>query len=192
MNLTMNQTMNWTMNQTFNLTANMTMNQTMLKGNISIFAGSMVPSNVGGAVIVAPNSTGLNNLTWVHVDFPNGSRTNVTFPVIMPTDYNSGTITYQYWWAYSGSAATTTVTMGLSGWCAADNTALSTIPGTAVEVTDTAQDALSVLASPISGAVTLGGSPAPNALCWLTLYRNGGSLATSAHIMALRAAYGIS
>jgi hypothetical protein len=166
-------------------------NRLKQRANISIFAGSMVPTNTGGATVVAPNSTGLNNLTWTHIDVPNGSRTNISFPYIMPADYDSGTLTYQYWWTYSGGTVSTTLSMNLNGWCGGDNTALSTIPGTAIMLNDTAQTALAIHISPVSNPLTLGGTPAPNNLCWFTFYRNGGSLATSGHVIALRIGYNV-
>jgi hypothetical protein len=165
-------------------------NRLKQRANITIYAGSMVPSVVSGAVVVAPNSTG--NITFTHVDFINASRANVTIPLVMPSDYDSGTISYQYIWTYSGATVSTTVTMGLEGWCGTDGTLMNVSYGTAVTTSDTAQGPLAIHISPVSSAVTLGGTPAPNNLCFLQLYRNGGSLATSAHVMALRMAYGIS
>jgi hypothetical protein len=164
-------------------------NRLKQRANITIYAGSMVPSVVSGAVVVAPNSTG--NITFMHVDFINASRANVTIPLVMPSDYDSGTISYQYIWTYSGATVSTTVTMGLEGWCGADGALMNVSYGTAVTTSDTAQGPLAIHISPVSSAVTLGGSPAPNNLCFLQLFRSGGSLATSGHVMALRVQYGV-
>jgi len=163
-------------------------------GNFTVMAQSMIPDNAGGATVMAPNSTGMTigPMTYIHLDFPSGSIANASFAYVMPGNYDGGTITVTpYWYA---DATSGTVIWSIRGFCEADGGAMNAPWGTAQTSTDTATAAQTVHIGPATAAITLGGTPANGNLCWFQVQRpaSGGTMESTAHLLAVRISYGLS
>jgi hypothetical protein len=161
-------------------------------GNFTVLAQSMIPDSNGGATINAPATTGVTAgpLTYVYLTFPTGSQTNASFTSIMPGTWNGGTLTATFYWSPL-AASSNTVTWGFDGFCTADGGSENIAYGTAQTVTDTATAAYSTHISAATAATTMGGTKAPGNLCFFQVYRNGGTMASDAALLAVRITYGI-
>jgi hypothetical protein len=105
------------------------------------------------------------------------------FQYTMPDGWDTGTVTFWHkWTAASGSG---TVIFGLSGVAVGDDDSLDTALGTQVTVTDTLLAADDEHQSPVSGAVTIGGSPAAGKKVLFEIERTGGTLAVEAQLTEL-------
>jgi hypothetical protein len=134
-------------------------------------AAAMVPTTTNGCAALAKVETTSGRPDMNVLDFDKDSDEFAQFSVAFPKSWNLGTITYRVYWA--GLAATTGVAWGLQGISISDNTTIDVVYGTAIIVTDDAQGAVEeLLISPTSAAVTIGGTPADNDLCYFRFYRD--------------------
>lgn len=97
----------------------------------------------------------------LHVlDFDNTVEEFAQFDIVMPDEWDLGTVTFQAVWT-AATGGTTGVAIALEGVARGDNEAWSTAYGSEVVVTDDAQTgAHEVYFTPESTAVTIGGTPA--------------------------------
>ena len=105
-------------------------------------------------------------------DFADTADDFVQFSVAMPKSWNLGTVTYQVFWTPS-TTNTGNCIFGLQGVACGDSDTIDVAFGTAVDVTDagigTVEDQQ---VSPVSGAVTIAGSPADDQQTYFQLYRD--------------------
>jgi hypothetical protein len=111
--------------------------------------------------------------------------------VVMPSNYNAGTVTARFYWtASSGSGA---VVWGLQGLAYSDDDALDTATGTAQTVTDTLLAANDMMISGATSAVTIGGTPGANKAVQFQIYRDadagGDTLAVDARLLGVEISY---
>jgi hypothetical protein len=141
------------------------------KQTIWVPANAMTPTASNGCAALATVETTSGRPDMNVLDFDKDSDEFAQFAVAFPKSWNSGTVTYQFFW--SGLAATTTVTLTLAGVSFADNDSIDTAYGTAVAVEDTAQGAVEeCLVSAESGNVTIAGSPGDNELTYFRIGRD--------------------
>jgi len=141
------------------------------KQTIWVPAQAMTPTASNGCATLATVETTSGRPDMNVLDFDKDSDEFAQFAVAFPKSWNSGTVTYQFFW--SGLAATTTVTLTLAGVSFADNDSIDTAYGTAVAVEDTAQGAVEeCLVSAESGNVTIAGSPGDNELTYFRIGRD--------------------
>ena len=94
------------------------------------------------------------------------------FAVAMPKSWNLGTMTYQVFWT-PGNTNTGNVLWDLQAVGVADDATADIAFGTAVEVTDAGGGAVEdVMVSPVSGAMTVAGTPADDEYTFFQIYRN--------------------
>jgi hypothetical protein len=94
------------------------------------------------------------------LDFDASTNEYAQFSIAMPKSWNLGTVTFQAFWSPS-STDTGAALIGLQGVGVANDDTSDIAFGTAVDVTDTAGGAVEdVMVSPVSGAVTIAGTPA--------------------------------
>lgn len=141
---------------------------------IQISAGAMRASQTLGA---SPGEfeTSTNKINYSVMDFlDSGGYTYAEFGFVMPSDYNSGTVTAVFHWT-ANVTSTNSVVLGLQAVCMADDGALDVAFGTAQTVTDanksTAYD-LNVTAA--TSAITIAGTPAPGKWVQWRAFRNSG------------------
>ena len=106
------------------------------------------------------------------LDFDASTAEYAQFSVAMPKSWNLGTVTYQVFWS-PGSTNTGNCIFGLQGLACTEGDTADAVFGTAVEVTDagiaTIED---VQMTAVSGAVTIGGTPADDDITFFQLYRD--------------------
>ena len=90
----------------------------------------------------------------------------------MPKSWNLGTVTFQAFWSPSNTD-TGNALIGLQGVGVANDDTSDIAFGTAIDVTDAGGGAAEdVLVSPVSGAVTIAGTPADDDFTYFQVYRN--------------------
>jgi hypothetical protein len=131
-------------------------------------AQTMLPRTTAGAGSTTTEST-TNNVMVKTYDFDTTTQEFVQFSIRMPKSWDEGTITYQAaWTAASGSGG---VTWSLAGVSLSDDDPIDTAFGTAVNVQDTFIAADDIHVSPISGAVTIAGTPTPEDITFFQVSR---------------------
>ena len=144
-----------------------------IAGTETIFipAQAMFGTTTNGAESAAVETTALRPELKV-LDFDASTRENAQFSIAMPKSWNLGTVTYQVFWSPSNTNTDNCI-FGLEGLATTEGDTADAVFGTAVEVTDagigTVED---VQMTAVSGAVTIGGSPADNDYTFFQLYRD--------------------
>ena len=155
----------------------------------------MSQSRSRGAAAITQVEYGTNDVDLQHFDFDQTSDEYIQYTVIMPDNYDGGTITAQFIWT-ANSASTNSVVWGIQGRSYGDNEAIDATWGTAQTVTDAnGSSANTVRISSATSAVTLAGTPAGGEMVQFRLYRdaNNGSdnLAADARFIACKVEYGV-
>ncbi len=131
----------------------------------------MSPTTSNGCTALASVETTSGRPDMVVLAFPVAADSFAQFSIAFPKSWNAGTVTYQVFW--SGIAATTNVNWTVDAVAISNNTTIDVAYGTAVAVTDAAQGAVEELnVSAVSGALTIGGSPGDDELCYFRFGRD--------------------
>jgi len=134
-------------------------------------ATAMSPTTSNGCTALASVETTSGRPDMVVLAFPVAADSFAQFSIAFPKSWNAGTVTYQVFW--SGIAATTNVNWTVAAVAISNNTTIDVAYGTAVAVTDAAQGAVEELnVSAVSGALTIGGSPGDDELCYFRFGRD--------------------
>jgi hypothetical protein len=137
--------------------------------NLWIPASAWIPKTTAGCGVDSRETT-TNDQNFDELLFDTGSDELADALVIMPSNYNNGTITARFYWtAASGSGG---VAWGIQGRAFANDDALDTAAGTAQLVTDTLIAANDMHVTSATSAVTIGGTPAANTPIQFTIYRD--------------------
>jgi hypothetical protein len=137
--------------------------------NLWIPASAWIPKTTAGCGVDSRETT-TNDQNFDQLLFDTGSDELADALVVMPSNYNNGTITARFYWtAASGSGG---VAWGIQGRAFADDDALDTAAGAAKLVTDTLIAANDMHITSATSAVTLGGTPAANRPIQFTIYRD--------------------
>ena len=133
-----------------------------------------------------------NKQNFLLPSFPAAAQRYGEWEMALPSDYGSGTITYQAYWL-ANSTSTNSVVWGLQGCAYAATDTIDQAWGTAVETTSANQStAYKLNISSVSSAVTLSGSPAANQLVKWRCYRLGSgsdNLAVAASLVGFQINY---
>ena len=109
------------------------------------------------------------------LDFDASTAEYAQFAIAMPKSWNLGTVTFQAFWSPS-STDTGNALIGLQGVSVANDATADIAFGTAIDVTDAGGGAVEdVLVSPVSGAVTIAGTPADDYYTFFQVGRNATS-----------------
>lgn len=157
----------------------------------------MWPSNTSGAVAPAITEVATNLQDYYSIAFDAATNTYAQANLMMPTDYDGGTVTATFVWTATTSAATGAVTWAAQWNQYGDNKNLDATWGTAQEVTDTYVNATTGSFNYISSAtaaITPGGTTgAASQLALFRIYRRGANtadtLTTSAQLIGAMIAY---
>jgi hypothetical protein len=132
-------------------------------------ASAWIPKTTAGCGVDSRETT-TNDQNFDELLFDTGSDEFADALVVMPSNYNNGTVTARFYWtAASGSGG---VAWGIQGRALANDDALDTAAGTAQLVTDTLIAANDMHVTSATSAVTLGGTPAANTPIQFTIYRD--------------------
>jgi hypothetical protein len=137
--------------------------------NLWIPASAWIPKTTAGCGVDS-RETSTNDQNFDELLFDAGSDEFADALVVMPSNYNNGTITARFYWtAASGSGG---VAWAIQGRAFANDDALDTAAGTAQLVTDTLIAANDMHVTSATSAVTIGGTPAANTPIQFSIYRD--------------------
>jgi hypothetical protein len=154
--------------------------------NLWIPASAWIPKTTAGCGVDSRETT-TNDQNFDELLFDAGTDEFADALVVMPSNYNNGTITARFYWtAASGSGG---VAWAIQGRAFANDDALDTAAGTAQLVTDTLIAANDMHVTSATSAVTIGGTPAANTPIQFTIYRDvsdaGDDLAVDARLLGV-------
>lgn len=167
----------------------------MLGGTHSIWipAEAISPrSNAGCDALTTTAAASAGQPDIRGLGFDTGSDEHAQFSVAFPRTWNKGTLTAQYCWTAIASGSGT-VSWGLQGVAMANDDPLAAAFGTAVVTADTLTAVKDVHFSPVSSAITLGGSPGHDELTTFQVYRDvsADNLGVDAVLLGLKLFYTI-
>jgi hypothetical protein len=137
--------------------------------NLWIPASAWIPKTTAGCGVDS-RETATNDQNFDELLFDTASDEFADALVIMPSNYNNGTVTARFYWtAASGSG---TVEWAIQGRAFADDDALDTAAGTKQSVNDTLIAANDMHITAATSACTIGGTPAANTPVQFTIYRD--------------------
>jgi hypothetical protein len=152
--------------------------------NLWIPASAWIPKTTAGCGVDSRETT-TNDQNFDELLFDTGSDEFADALVVMPSNYNNGTITARFYWtAASGSG---TVEWAIQGRAFANDDALDTAAGTKQSVNDTLIAANDMHVTSATSACTIGGTPAANTPIQFTIYRDVSedSLAVDARLLGV-------
>ena len=167
-------------------------NLTAMKGNLgnfTIMAQSIYPMGLNGATVTAPNSTGMSNITWYSLDFPDATSINATVEYIMPSSWNTtySALNATFYWTATGSSGT--AVWDFAARCGPNAFAIDGPYSLNVTTASTLAALNQVTISSPTAPTVPWGSPGPNAICWFKFARDSGTLTTSASLLGVRINY---
>jgi subtilisin family serine protease len=131
----------------------------------------MWPSTTSGASNNTKVEAATNKQNVYVLDFADGSDLFVEATLAMPSDWDGGTVTANFYWMTNGTS-TNGVVFGIAGRSYGDSETLDQAFGTQVKVTDNGvATANQVLISAATAAVTLSGTPAASELVQFRIQR---------------------
>lgn len=140
------------------------------KQTVWIPASAMIVATTSGPAAAQLEAAGGQN--YAVLDFDATADEFAHFNVAFPKSWNLGTVTYQVFWS-STATDTDGVAWALEGVAKSDNEAITGTWGTPVVVTDDIQGAAAELyVTAESAAVTIGGTPADDDLCFFRISRD--------------------
>lgn len=138
-------------------------------GQLFLSAAGMWPSTTAGCAANAKTEYATNKINMYSLDFDASTDENCEATVVMPSDWNAGTITAVFYWtAASGSG---TVKWYIQGQSYANDDAIDQALGTAVGVEDTLITANDMHISSATSAVTIADATASE-LVHFKIYRD--------------------
>jgi hypothetical protein len=164
----------------------MTVTATGGANNLWVPSSAFIPKTTSGCGVDSRETT-TNDQNFDELLFDAGSDEFADALVVMPSNYNNGTLTARFYWtAASGSGD---VIWGIQGRAFANDDALDTAAGTAQTVTDTLIAANDMHVTSATSAVTIGGTPAANTPIQFSIYRDanaaGDTLAVDARLLGV-------
>jgi len=135
---------------------------------------------------------GTNDVDLYLADFDAATDEFMQWTVVMPSDYDGGTVTAVFYWA-ANSASTEDVVWGLQGRSYGDSDAIDQAWGNAQTVQDANNAANDVNISAATAAITLAGTPAASEVVQFRAYRDADAvaddLAADARLIAIRVTF---
>ena len=135
---------------------------------------------------------GTNDVDLYLADFDPDTDEFMQWTVVMPADYDAGTVTGQFYWL-ANTTSTNSAVWGLQGRSYADADAIDQAWGVAQTVTDANNGQNQLNISGLTGAITLAGGPAASELVQFRAYRdadNGSdNLTSDARLIGIRVTF---
>lgn len=160
---------------------------------LMIMANDMWPTTTAGCAALAQIEMATNKQSFKVLAFDKDTDENAEFSIVMPDDWDAGTVTAQFFWTIS-SSATGNAVWGIRGISYGDNGILDDTFGDAVEVTDGRNGVGKLNISSESGAVTIAGATAGE-LVQFRVYRNaddgGDTLTVDAQLVGIKITYSL-
>jgi hypothetical protein len=158
--------------------------------NIWIPAAQWIPKTTLGCGVDSVE-TATNDQNFDQLLFDAGTDEFADALVIVPNNWNNGTVTARFYWTASSSSGD--VVWGIQARAFANDDALDTAAGTAQTVTDTLTATNDMCVTSATSAMTIGGTPAANTPVQFTVYRDanagGDTLAADARLLGVEILY---
>jgi hypothetical protein len=158
--------------------------------NVWIPAAQWIPRTTTGCGIDS-RELSTNKINTDELLFDAGTDEFAQCMVVMPSNWNAGTITAKFHW--TASTGSGDVVWGLSGRAYANDDALDQAQGTAQTCTDTLTATNDLDISPATSAITLGGTAAAGNPVIFEVYRDanagGDTLAADARLLGVEISY---
>jgi hypothetical protein len=158
--------------------------------NVWIPASAWIPRTTTGAGIDS-RELSTNKINTDELLFDAGTDEFAQAMIVMPSNWNAGTVTAKFHWTASTSSGD--VVWGLSGRAYANDDALDQAQGTAQTVTDTLTATNDVDITSATSAITLAGTAAAGNPVIFEVYRDanagGDTLATDARLLGVEISY---
>lgn len=139
-------------------------------GQLFLTASGMVPATTNGAA-QNKNVAATNVQNYYSLDFDQTTQEFAHAVVAMPSDWNGGTVTAEFYWTATGTS-TNSVVWALEGRSYGDLETIDQAYGTAQQVADAhSATALQMQKSSATPAITLGGTPAAGELVMFRVKR---------------------
>jgi len=143
-------------------------------GKIWLTAAGGWPSTTSGAE-QSKKEYGTNDVDLYVLAFDKDNDEYAQWTVAMPSDWDGGTVTAEFYWTYDTGSAAEVVVWGIQGRSYGDDEAVDQAWGTAQTVSDAAIAAGDVHVSAATSAVTLAGTPAAGELVQFRVFRDANS-----------------
>lgn len=164
-----------------------------VSANIWLSGAGGWASVTNGAAAGNQIEMGTNKQTIKYISFVDGSNTYAEWGLVMPADYNGGTITAIFYWLHPATTTNFGVGWGLQGRAYANDDALDQAWGTEVVTVDTGGTTSDLYISPSSSAITLAGSPVAGQLAQFRAHRKyddaGDTMAVAAYLLGVLLTY---
>lgn len=164
--------------------------QSAVVQNVWIPAAQWIPRTTTGCGIDS-RELSTNKINTDELLFDAGTDEFAQCMVVMPSNWNAGTVTAKFHW--TASTGSGDVVWGLSGRAYANDDALDQAQGTAQTVTDTLTAANDLDISGATSAITLGGTAAAGNPVIFEVYRDanagGDTLAADARLLGVEITY---
>ena len=134
----------------------------------------MLPSTTNGAT-AGSNEFVTNDLDFDYFAFATDADDHVQFKLVMPDDWNLGTVKAKFFWTTAtGSTTADSITWGIQGVSLGDSDAIDAAWGTPQTVADAtlADNGTDMQVSAATGAMTIAGTPALGDMIAFRVYRD--------------------
>jgi hypothetical protein len=156
--------------------------------DIFIPASAMWPRTTGGCAALAKTeiATSLNNIQTL--DFDSATDEFAQFSIVMPRNWNNGTITVTFHWTAAAGSAAETVEWNIQGVANSNDDPLTTAFGTEQAVSDALIATGDVHVTAATSALTIGGTPADSDFVTFQIFRDvsDDNLAADAKLIGVR------
>jgi hypothetical protein len=160
------------------------------KRELVVMANEMWPSTNEGSAALATSESATNKQNTRSLDFDGVGATDekAEFTVIMPDDWNAGTITYKIWWTAAGGSAAQTVEWNVQARAYANDDAIDQAWGTEIAVSDALIATGDIHRTSESDALTVGGTPSAGEIVQFRIYRDvsDDTLAADAKLLGIK------
>lgn len=159
-----------------------------MTGQIILTAAGGWPSTTTGCAANTKREFTTNDVDMYYLAFDTTADEYAQWTLAMPSDWNSGTVTFVPYWTCTGGTGSATVCWGLQGRSYGNDDAIDQAWGTGQTSTDTWIADFDVHVGPESSAITLAGTPAAGELVQFRCYRDVSedNLSVDAWLLALK------
>lgn len=129
-------------------------------GQIFLSAAGMWPSTTSGCALNSKTELSTNKVNLYTLDFDASTIEYAECSVVMPSDWNAGTVTAKFYWMHDSTTTNFKVAWAIQGRSYADTDALDQAMGTAIQTNDTGGTTNALYISPQTAAITITGAGA--------------------------------
>lgn len=163
------------------------------KRSIILTAAGGFPLNTGGCAANTKVESSTNKINYYVLDFDKTTSEAAAWTVVMPDNYDGGTVTAVFYWTATSSSGG--VVWALAGRSYINDDAIDQAQGTIQQITDTLIATGDVHVTSATPAITIAGTPAGGCLVQFRVTRlpadGDDTLAADARLIAVKVEYGI-